>query len=54
MYELVTILKGEKQIINNRDLYIVSKGDLYIQTEAYNINISEGSIINTSILLDLE
>jgi hypothetical protein len=52
-YKLFNLLKEEKIKINNQDVYLIVKGSIYLTTEFYSMIINEGSIINSSILLDL-
>ncbi len=46
-------MKDEKISINNQDVYLIVKGSAFLTTEFYSMIISEGSVINTSVLLDL-
>ncbi len=53
-YKLFNLVKDEKVNINNQDVYLIVKGSAFLTTEFYSMIISEGSVINTSILLDLD
>jgi len=52
-YKLFNLPKEEIIKVNNQDIYLIVKGSIYLTTDFYSMLINEGSIINSSILLDL-